>query len=99
MLQAQDRDVVGGEILRLIAQPGLVPFMAAVAVLALPDRLVQPLHRAEQGLTLDQFGDALAVDRRIAEVDRMIEKDRGIRRQFGDFLAQHVERKLVVVLA
>ena len=99
MLQAQHRDIVGGEILRLIAQPGLVPFMAAVAVLALPNRLVQSLHRAEERLALDQLGDALAVDCRIAEIDRMVEKDRRVRRQLGDLLAQHIERQLVVTLA
>lgn len=85
MLQPQDGHVVGGEILRLLAQARLVPLMTAVAVLALPDRLVEPFDRAEKRFPLDQLGDALAVDRRVAELDRAIEKDRPIRRQLRNF--------------
>ncbi|MGT2466117.1 hypothetical protein ACVOMV_15380 [Mesorhizobium atlanticum] len=45
-----------------------VPTIAAVAVLALPDRLVEAFDRAEKRFSLDRLGYALAVDRRVAEL-------------------------------
>jgi hypothetical protein len=98
MLQSQHRDIVGGETFRLFAQPSLVPFMAAIAVLV-PYCLVEPFHRAEAWLALDQLGNALPVDCRIAEVYRMVEKDGIVRSQAGDFLEQSIECKLVVTRA
>jgi hypothetical protein len=75
MLQAQDGDVVGGEVLRLLAKAGLVSLVTAVAVLALPDRFIEAFDRTEKRFPLDRLGYALAVDRRVTELQfRYVEK-------------------------
>src|SRR5260370_541658 len=66
----------------------------ATAALLVPKRLVEPLDRGKARLSLDKLGDALTVDGRIAEVDRDIKKDRCVRSQLRNFLAELIERCL-----